>query len=315
MQQISKDVPPYSISYETSLLHGMLEKDFSNVVACKFQDLLCNIQDAGIYLPTSADALYPIVKELHDIGFLMMIGRNEDKLEDYLLLLNPSSLTNEVHKRLFSAVAVRTFSSSVGPQYANMGILPESYLASILPEHITKECLVKLQYCQELCHSEVGLDYSIISDSTSDSHLLYFPTLCKLENEQSSFTTDASLTFCIGWYTKCTEKFDYFPAHFLHVLLLRLAFSFALPIARCNATEVLLHCRRCTMWKNGIRWLMEEGVECIFEMVNDNKGIVIKSQNQRSTQGSGLLYSAGSLRRPCKRRQNFVPLSHCTNFC
>ena len=286
LQQISKDTPPCSISYEASLLHGVLEKDFSNVVACKFQDLLNHIKDINIYLPTIADSLFSIVKELHDIGLLMMIGRNEDRLEDYFLLLNLSSLTNEVHQNLFSKSAMEMFSSSIGPQYANMGILPESYLAKLLPDHIPKECLVQLQYCQEFTCADVGLDSSGVSNSASEKTLLYFPALCKLDSEQSNWPTDPLLNFSIGWYAKCTGKFDYFPTRFLHVLLLRLAFAFALPIANCNITkfnEISAQNRRCTMWKNGIRWLMEEGVECIVEVVNNNKGIVVITKSKEDS--------------------------------
>ena len=284
LQQISKDTAPCSISYEASLLHGLLEKDFSNVIACKFQDLLSHIKDTNIIcLPSIADLLFPVVKELHDIGLLMMIGQSGDRLEDYLLLLNLSSLTHEVHQNLFSKSAKEMFHSSIGPQYANMGILPESYLAKLLPEHITKECLVQLQYCQEFTCADVGLDSSGVSNSASEKNLLYFPALCKLDSEQSNWPTDPLLNFSIGWYAKCTGKFDYFPTRFLHVLLLRLAFTFALPIANCNITEsneISAHNRRCTMWNNGIRWLMEEGVECIFEMVNDNKGIVVITKSE-----------------------------------
>ena len=291
LQQICKDTPPCSLSFETTLLHGMLEKDFGDVVACNFQDLLSNIKDTGIYLPTSADALYPIVKELHDIGVLMMIGRSKDQLENHLLLLKPSTLTNEVHQKLFSDSAMQKIHSSLRPNYANMGILPESYLANILPEHITKECLVQLQYCQEFSHAEVG---PVTPNSTAGNNLLYFPALCKLNSEQCNWPSDPKLTFSIGWYTKCTGKFDYFPARFLHVLLLRLAFAFALPIADCNiseSNEVSAHNRRCTMWKNGIRWLMEEGVECIFEIVNDNKGIVVITKSKDHSEKSATILS------------------------
>ena len=294
LQQISRDTPPYNISFETSLLHGLLQKDFGNVVACKLHDLLIHIKDTGICLPTVAKELYPLVKELHEIGVLMMIGQNKDQCENHFLLLDPSSLTNEVHQQLFSDSARQTFSSSVNPYYANMGILPERYLTSILPEHIMKECLIQLQYCQEFSHAEVGLNYLVTPDDALNDHLLYFPVLCKLESEQSDWPTDPKLTFSIGWYTKCTGKFDYFPARYLHVLLLRLAFTFALPIASCNITEsneVSAHNRRCTMWKNGIRWLMEEGVECIFEVVNDNKGIVIITKSEEHSKEWAIILS------------------------
>ena len=288
LQQMSNDTPPCSFSYEASLLHGLLEKDFGNVVACNFQNLLSSVEETGIYLPSSADILHPIVRELHDIGLLMLIGRSEDELENYLLLLNPSSLTNDVHEKLFSISAIKKLESSIGPHFANMGILPESYLTKLLPEHITKECLVQLQYCQEFSHAEVGLDYSVTSNDTSDYNLLYFPALCKLDSKKRTWSNDPRFTFGIGWYAECREKFDYLPARFLHVLLLRLAYAFALPIVNRNPTnstnEVSAYSRRCTMWKNGIHWRMEEGVEYIVEVVNDNKGIAVITKYKENSE-------------------------------
>ena len=180
------------------------------MIACKFQDLLIHIKDTGIQsLPSVAGALYPIVKELHDIGLLMMIGRIEDKLENYLILLKPSSLTNEVHQTLFSNSAMKNI-YHIRPTYTNLGIIPESYL-NILPEHITKECLIQLQYCQEFSQAEVGI---ITPHPISSNNLLYFPALCKLDSEQSNWPSDPQLSFSIGWYAKCTGKLNYFPTRF-----------------------------------------------------------------------------------------------------
>ena len=40
--------------------------------------------------------------------------------------------------------------------FFNIGILPKSLLEKLLPQHITKECLVQLQYCQEICQQDLG---------------------------------------------------------------------------------------------------------------------------------------------------------------
>ena len=289
LQRISRDIHPSKLSFESTLLHGMLGKDFRNVVACKFQDLVNHVKDTGIYLPSTTVALHPIVKELHDIGVLMMIGKSEDALENYLLLLNPCTLTNEVHHNLFSMTARQNFISTVGSRYAKMGIIPESRLIDLLPEHITKDCLIQLQYCQEFSHAEVGLDYTLAPDvnnaSKTKDNLLYFPALCNLESKGASLSIDSALTLNIGWYTKCVKAFDYFPVRFLHVVILRLAFSLALPIASCSVTDSTVaqaYSRRCTMWKNGIHWLMEEGVECTFELVDNNKGVVVVMKAKES---------------------------------
>ena len=278
LQQFSESTQPCTLSCESMLLHGLLEKDFKHVVACKLKEILYHIESTRCLLPTTAMLLYPKLKELRDVGLLMMIGKSDENIENHLIVLKPCTLTNEVHQNLFSKAAVERFSSSISSQYANMGIIPEQCLYDFLPEHITKECLLQLQYCQEFSHTEVGLDYSVTRDNTSNENLLYFPALCSLESSKcSSWPQDPNRGFSIGWYAKCTKDFDYFPPRFLHVVLLRLAFTLALPIATCNVSNSSLaqaYSRRCTMWKNGIQWLMEEGVECIFEIVDDNKGII-----------------------------------------
>ena len=80
-------------------------------------------------------------------------------------------------------------------------------------------------------------------------------------------------------------KFDYFPPQYLHVLLLRLTFRFALPTATFQMSDLELSVPNqtchCTMWKNGIHWLMSEGIECIVEVVNESRGVVIVVKSRK----------------------------------
>ena len=226
--------------------------------------------------------------ELHTVGLLMMIASRNGKLEDYLLLLNVPKLTNEVHKLLFSKDSAKRNISSIDPRSASMGILPQIYLNGILPEYITIECLIQLQYCQEFNHAEVKFDFSIVPTEDSNAPtLLYFPALCETERKKC-IKTPEDYTYSISWYLNCDKMFDYFPPRFLHVLLLRLAHAFALPMVYDPSSinnddytaSVRLYNRRCTMWKNGIHWLMEEGVECYTENINNSKGIIIITKSE-----------------------------------
>ena len=275
----------YSLTEDAAILLGLLEKDFKDVVTCKLQTLLFHIEDTGIHLPSTATTLYPFVEELHTVGLLMIIRRERDKLEDCLLLLGISKLTNEVHKILFSDSSTQEHSKH--SHGASMGILPHTYLKKVLPEYISTDCLVQLQYCQEFSHAEVKFDHSIVpSEDPSAPGLLYFPALCTAERINSIITPE-NYTYSIGWFAECQSKFDYFPSRYLHVLLLRLAFSFAHPVAPCAAegesehvVDVLKSNCGCTMWKNGIHWHMEEGVECIVELVNNSKGLVVITKSR-----------------------------------
>ena len=296
--QITKDTPRYNLSLEAAILLGLLEKDFENVVTCNIQSLLNHIKETQICLPATAQYLYPVLEQLHDVGLLMIIGRHTDKLEDHILLLNISKLTNEVHKLLFSNLKVDDDPNLHAR--LSMGVLPKSSLSSILPEYITIDCLVQLQYCQSFDHFEVKFDHIEPANLDSDdSTLFYFPALCKSERKESIVSPDG-FNYYIGNFAECEVKLNYFPPRFLHLLFLRLAYSYALQAAQENrATSDLesvallqKHNRRCTMWKNGIHWLMQEGVECFVEIVNNSNGIVVitKSKEEQKFNCSEMLF-------------------------
>ena len=289
--QAVEGATPYRLSTEASILLGLLEKDFKEVITCTLETLLNHITETGVHLPNTARSLYPVVKELHTVGLLMLIERNSEELENILLLIDVPKLTNEVHKLLFSNKSSQQFISATDPQSTSMGILPVEYLCRILPDYLSKDCLVQLQYCQELSHTEVKIDAVVPSDNPRAPSLLYFPALCTTERKEN-ITTPDYFNYSLSWYVKCNGIFDYLPPRFLHVLLLRLAYSFALPALHNHSqtaspnessiTTVEKYNYRCTMWKNGIHWLMEEGVQCFVEMVDNSKGIIVITNSKEA---------------------------------
>ena len=267
----------YRLSMEATVLLGLLEKDFKNAVTCSLQTILDHIAETGICLPTMAKSLYPIVRELHTFGLLMLIERECDEPENSLLILNVTRLTNEVHKVLFSMISTHS---------PSMGVLPGRYLTSFLPEYISTECLVQLQYCQEISHAEVKFNSVIPTNDSSTPTLLYFPSFCKLERK--NIETPDCFDYSLSWYVQCIRQFDYLSPRFVRYLLLRLGYSFALPsqyfktAEECSTSTIELYNHRCTMWKHGIHWFMQEGIECFVEIVNNSKGIVVITKSIES---------------------------------
>ena len=282
IKSISKKSKPYSLSYETSFLLGLLEKDFSNVVACAAHLLLSHIDQVQLCLPKSMTHLHPLLQQLQAIGELLIVGGKED---DSYLILSVSQLTNEVHKELFSIEAAdahkKLFSKKQDGLLFNIGVLPGSFLKRILPEYITKECLIQLQYCQEISPVEIGPDYSILpgSPDLSSSHL-FFPTLCTVERRDISWSIPPT-SYSIGWLARCSRPQDYFPPRFLHVLLLRIALRFTVLTPNPHAHHALDIMPVCKMWKTGVHWVMEEGVECTVELVDVGKSVVVVLRGKR----------------------------------
>ena len=260
----------------------MLEKDFSAVTACPVQTLTTHIKDTGVCLLVGDEALHQIILELHEVGLLLLLGDCTEGNSH--VVLNISKLTNEVHELLFSESAVSNLKKAhAGMQTAslNIGILPEDLLAKILPPYITKECLIHLQYCQQISHNDVGVFPSLEQADSSNQSFLFFPALCSVDKSQVSWDESTGSSFSIGWLALCTDPRDYFPPRFLHVLILRLVYAFTLsvPAQQQTARASPEHSRRCTMWKKGVHWKMEEGVDCMVELVNGSKGVVVLSKS------------------------------------
>ena len=177
---IIKHSPRYKIPFDAYILLGLLEKDFCNVTACSIQTIVSHIEDTGIHLPTSVRDLCRVVNELHEIGLLFKLWKSNSL--DSIVALNISQLTNEVQLRLFSEDARFNLKrNSINTPCFNVGIIPESVLQKILPRYITKECLVLLQYCQEISHRDVGVFLSFPPSSSSDQTFLFFPALCAVD--------------------------------------------------------------------------------------------------------------------------------------
>ena len=305
----------HELSFEAILLFGMLERDFASVTACTICNIHDHISQTGIQL--QENLLESYLEELHEHGLVFVVAsKNTENLH---IVLSTSNLTNKVHQLLFSKDALQNLEKGfekVGCHSSvNTGIVPLPVLKEVLPEFITKQCLVQLQYCQEISYKDVDCFPSLIhspeepeEDLENSSHnehekpskgepntkkpskkqqatsklseepsFLFFPALCVIPKDEVSWQPNSELSYSIGWLARCTSPLDYFPSRFLHVLLLRLVYKFTLSAERIITTPhpSSFSDRRCTMWKTGVQWLMEEGVECTVELVNGSKAIVV----------------------------------------
>ena len=286
-----KDSPRHTLSPVASTLLGLLEKDFSNEPAFSVAQLQSHIEVTHIALPRETQSLRSLLLELHDIGLLFIV--NDSNKEHFHVVFNISKLTNEVHRLLFSAEAkLRLRESCVESEGSNssfnIGIIPRNVLESILPENIPKECLVQLQYCQLISHKDVGAFPSLTLSDSTDKSFLFFPAFCIVDKIEVSWVTPPDLSYSIGWLARCTDPCDYFPPRFLHVLLLRVVFRFTLSVPSQNqasgSSPDHSHFQRlCTMWKTGVHWLMKEGVECMVELVNGSKRLVVITKSEEDT--------------------------------
>jgi len=99
--------------------------------------------------------------------------------------------------------------------------------------------------------------------------------LVSIESPQEIWKPADKFGYQCGWLLWCTEADHFFTTRFLQVILLRLAFTFALNLqVQKHRDQPAIQCC-CSVWKNGISWLNEDGIETVVEVTDQNQAIIV----------------------------------------
>ena len=227
------------------------------------------------FLPKTIGALYKICLELNERGHILF-------LKDKINVENSYVVIEE--KFLLSKVSGTVFASEDFKQYkhlaSNTGVVSLSKITKCFPHqdlNILVGFLTHLEFCHEI--SDQAL-FQIISEKYSsglvDERYYLFPGLISAKAKESVWEAKCDFKYHFGWILKCIKPEQFFSSRFLQVLLLRLAFSFALESSVEDSKSLGIH-RKCSLWKNGIFWGTYFGMETLVEIIG-NKSVAIMSR-------------------------------------
>ena len=102
----------------------------------------------------------------------------------------------------------------------------------------------------------------------------FFPALVSIKEPDKVWEACGQFNYHFGWMLQCSHPEHFFLPRFLQVLLLRLAFFFALsPDTPDYDSSLPVIQRKCSVWKNGISWANRHGVETLVEVVENSKRV------------------------------------------
>ena len=265
------------------VLHKYFHKAYinKNVHGRTLENITKDLEDNPHLLPSSSTELLPLLQTLHDKGQIILL-KNDQEICDSWVVPNIAAILETVVGTIF---APRDFPQHIAP--GSTGIVPKTRMSEAFPDLNTDMVIGFLEYF-EFCH-RVGLDWVIQSkhevSDTSDEYYL-FPALVTLENIPQLLHESRESHYYCGWLMHSTAKHQFFTIRLLHVLLLRLAFLFALPqdnaIPTASEVETPVLKRSCTMWKSGITWHDTNGVSTHFEVKELKTVILIMSSMKGS---------------------------------
>ena len=257
-----------SMNYYCHLLYAFF-KSKPQMVHCTLEELILLATHEDCPIPTQSVSLSRFLTTLNDRGMIIFL-KNQQILEESWIIVNIEVLLKDINGKLFGEV-----------KSVITGIICSSTLKKLFPQY-NLEMLIGFLQTLELCHCvnlsgiETNLLQSIEDFSQRNKEkYFFFPSLLNM-CRPIIFPGDG---FSFGWYLSCKE-YQFFTSRFLHVLLLRLAYTF--PLAGGNHDTFHHDQTGCNVWNNGISWENEEGIRTIVELIDNQRVLVLVSHKAAS---------------------------------
>ena len=236
----------------------------------------CTLQELTTALASENDSSYKSnlltesLTSLSDKGLILFV-QNQEHTQSSWVVVEKDALLREVNGTLFAPENFKQYRQVA----SNTGIVPITTLEELFPQY-SSEMLVGCLESMEFCHP---VDLSTLqatnlkatsSPSSSGAEHLFFPSLVK------DYRPGDHPSPRFGWCLGCSDPHQFFSNRFLHVLLLRLAFTFPLASKERSLSLFLSGLeRQCDVWKNGICWTNDSGVSTIVEIVDLNRWVIV----------------------------------------
>ena len=269
------------------VLHSFINTKLSSKVACSVRELCTHIRaEDDALLPTEPNLLSPLLSTLSDGGHLLYLPNKED-FEAGWVVINKQAVLSDINGTVFAPEKFKQHHDIA----TSTGVVPKSKIAGVFAEKYNIDMilsvLILFEFCQKInddstlsliATSDPSREYAaaVTTSDVSSQSYYFFPALVQVEHPTDVWQSSGPGWYHCGWCLQCFKKGQYLTPRFLHVLILRLAFSFALApeSSQQNEASPVLR-RRCAIWKNGIQWLDQDGVETIVEVSEQNKLVVL----------------------------------------
>ena len=232
------------------------------------------------FIPYSPTTISGFCSELNARGHILFL-KNETNIENSWIILNNEVLLQQVLGTVFAPKEFKEHRELA----SSTGVVPFSKLARHFADHdggMLAQFLCHLEFCHEIRDPEVleiiYKDYQAHSSTGSDEQYFFFPSLVSVAtpDQLQVWGDDSRYSYRCGWMLQCSDPEQFLTPRFLQVLLLRLAFFFALAPSDPTVHEAIpVLKRKCSVWKNGIHWLDDDGVSTLFEVDEQSQSLTV----------------------------------------
>ena len=254
-----------NVNLHCHILNALLRApEFQDLVYCKLVDIIDKIESDDTLLPKALPQLIPLLESLNDQGYILLL-KNPTYESKSWVILKPDVLLAEVNGSVFAPKYFKEHSEFA----MSTGVVTLSKLKGKFTEYsheVIAAYLTHLEFCFRIRdqHTLDMITKNEIHESTTEEYF-FFPSLVSVENPTDVCQPHQSIGYECGWLYKCSKETEQLTTRFLHVLILRLAFACEPPDDPTETDSVVL-LRSCSVWKHGIAWWTNDGIEVIVEV-------------------------------------------------
>ena len=262
------------------VLYAFLLERFKGKVACTVSDVATSVKENRELLPQSPSILIPLVSTLSDKGLLLLVKGGEN-CGDWWIILQKQTLLSDINGTIF---APKSFSQHKDLSWST-GVVPSFKLKNEFPDYnpnMVAGFLTHLEFCFKIEDREtlslLKEEAATVEDTSPDvsEEYYFFPALVSVDNPLHVWEENDNMCVKCGWFYRCIQPDQFLTTQFLHVLILRLAFIFALKLDPGDCHEDSLSLRRkCSVWKHGIAWLNRVQIETIVEVGLQYQSVIV----------------------------------------
>ena len=262
------------------VLYAFLLERFKGKVACTVSDVATSVKENRELLPQNSDRLIPLISALSDKGLLLLVEGVESH-ENWWIILQKQALLGKINGTIF---APKSFSQHKDLSWST-GVVPFFKLKNEFPDYnpiMVSGFLTHLEFCFKIEDNET---LALLKDKTSgmednyrdvSEEYYFFPALVSVENPLDVWEQNDDMCCKSGWFYQCIKHDQFLSTQFLHVLILRLAFNFALNLDPGDCREESLTVRRkCSVWKHGIGWRNLVQIETVVEVGLQHQSVIV----------------------------------------
>ena len=308
--------------FHVFLLSVAKENPAIQLTAVLQQSISCHkTSEKGVlsFLPTEIDSLCLLCDQLSERN-LVLFFRSTQALEDSWIIVDQATLLSRVNGTLFAGQDFRTYRELA----TSTGVVPLSKITlefKDLDSSMITQYLTHLHFCTELNQETLKLFQPSTSFSSTEKYFL-FPSLVRELVPADVWAPEEKYIQHSGWEIECSNPEQFFTPRFLHLLLLRIAFRFAL--SHTPDTDHLAIHRSCSIWKNGISWESDDLVSGLVEVSNHSRKVTILVRCQEKSKKNLLPLLSSVMREVLETKEEvchniaitdyIFPLERATSF-